>query len=267
MMKYLRLTIVFALTTMMFVAMPIIAQDDEQTSISFDGVSFTFPSVLGRNVNIVQYEGDPISLEMPGGPMPARTEFIFYTDAPAPNYTYEVPFSVTAYRLADLANYPLYQIQADALNTLLSNRPDLNTFEVATMGRMGDEIYNLPYLPVPNASQVIRANVNYVTTESFTGISYITAYRQDASPFRSGDFIYTLQAVSNDGSLYIAVTASVSTTAFPTDIPADLDYDAFINTYDSYMAQTIETLNQPLAGDTFTPTLAVFDAMFITFSN
>lgn len=265
MIKRFGTVIVFVLLAVILGSMPILAQD-EQNSVSFNGVSFDFPSVLGTNINIKHYQGDSPSLEQPGGPVPPHTEFILYNDTVAPNNFYEVPVSILVYHTADFADYPMYQAQFDALNNLLSNNSDLSTFEVATMGRIGEEMLYLPYLPVPNASQVIRANANYVITESYKGVSYISAYRQDVSPFTSNDFLYTLQGVSNDGSVYVVVNAYLPTTAFVAEIPADFNYDAFVADYENYMAQTAQTLNEPSVADTFTPSLTILDEMFLTIS-
>ena len=118
----------------------------------------------------------------------------------------------------------------------------------------------LPFLPILPAGQVIRAQAQYVETSALQGIAYITAYRQDAFPFVSGDFLYTYQAVTRDGSHYVSVIFPLATGLFPETVPADFDYDAFIAELESNYNQAIATLNSGGSAD-FAPALDLLTAL------
>jgi heat shock protein HslJ len=98
-----------------------------------------------------------------------------------------------------------------------------------------------------------------------SGISYITVYRQDASPLVGSELLYTFQGLSADGAQYVAAIFRLNTELLPAEIPADFDYEAFIEEIDPYMADTVATLNAGTADD-FTPSLTTLDALIQTFS-
>jgi heat shock protein HslJ len=247
------LLIVFAL--LLTSALPVFAQSENHTVV-FDEVSILFPSALGSSVNIVTYAGSDPALDAPGGPQPPYTEFHFYSQAPAPESLFDQG-GVRVYRVAELASYPDSLRVVERLQAQLAERPDLAASMVAEASA---DAPTLPFLPILPAGQVIRAQAQYVETPTLQGIAYITAYRQDAFPFVSADFLYTYQAVTRDGSHYVSVIFPLATGLFPETIPADFDYDAFIAELEANYNQAIATLNSGGSAD-FAPALDLLAAL------
>ena len=99
----------------------------------------------------------------------------------------------------------------DQLHDLLKTRPALAAFP------------QLPYLPLPNAAQVLHTTGTYLTFPGGSGIRYLTVYRQDFSPFLRREVLYTFQGLTDDGRYYISFTFPVSPPFLPKrleDIPA-----------------------------------------------
>ncbi|MBE0690609.1 MAG: META domain-containing protein, partial [Anaerolineae bacterium] len=244
-----------ALGMLLVAALPVLAQG-ETHSVAFNGMGFQFPNALATSVNISQRPGDPVDLGVPGGPQAPYTEFVLYNEMPAPESIFEGG-GIRLYRVADLANYPEYQRQADVLSGLIGGQADLSPYMIANNS---DGTNKLSFLPVVPAGQVIRARARYVGNESFRGIAYLTTFRQDVSPFVGTEFLYTVQGVSTDGNYYVSAIFPVTTALFPDSVPGDLDYDAFVATLDQYTNDSITTLNAAAPAD-FTPTLDMLDAV------
>jgi heat shock protein HslJ len=243
-------------------ALPVLAQDSAN-AITFNNFSFSFDSSLASNVNITQFPGDPPDLEQPGGPEVAHTQFVLYTTPPAPESYFDAPIAIRVYRTADFGPYEFPSQQLQQLQTLLAERPDLAEFMVVPAeGTPGN---SLPFMPVMPASQAIRAQAHYVETAGTQGVSYVTVFRQDVSPFTGDEFMYTYQGLSNDGAYYVSMVAQLSTDLFPAEIPADFDYDAFTATFTEYLTESVATLNAA-SPDDFTPSLTALDALAQTFT-
>ncbi|MBC7870379.1 MAG: META domain-containing protein [Chitinophagaceae bacterium] len=247
-----------------FVLFPAMAQNGATNTVSFNGFSFNFDSSLGTNVNISQYPGDPIDLEQPGGPDAPHTQFLLYNEQPAPESLFDAPVGIRVYRTTDLANYPALQDNVVRLQTLLTDRSDLapSMAMVAGDNSTGSE---LPYLPVQPAAQVIRARAQYVDTGVFSGLSYITVYRQDASPFLNNEFVYTFQGLSADGMYYVSAIFRLTTDLFPETLEPNFDYEAFITGINDYLTQSVMQLNAATP-ENFTPSLTTFDGVVQSFA-
>ena len=152
--------------------------------------------------------------------------------------------------------------QINGVNVLLSGRVALEQFMQTNPDANN---YVLPFLPVMPAAQVIRARVGLLQLDTVGGISYVTAYRQDASPFTATEFLYTFQGISTDGQYYVSAVFRLNTELFPAEIPADFDMNAFIAGIQDYFAESISTLNAA-APDDFTPSLDTLDALFASFT-
>ena len=228
-------------------------EDSAWLTVSAGGTALAYPHSFGPNVNIVHYEGDDPALGQPGGPLPPFTEFQLYekTDEPVDYLSWNGKGYVTVYHTADFANYPLYQEQVTALQTLLADAPALDSFMVFDSTQPTP---NLPFLPVYPAAQVIRAAAQYVQTGSLKGIVYLTVFRQDASPFLNNEFFYTFQGMTADGSTYVSARIPVVVPGVPAELPADFNYDAWVTGIDQYMNDTMVALTAA-AADTFAPSL------------
>lgn len=237
-------------------ALPALAQDTGANSVTFNGMGFQFDSALATNVNIRQFPGDPTDLEQPGGPEVAHTEFMLFNGMDTPAGWFDGVGAVRFYNSVDFAGYEFPSAELQSLQTLLADRPDLNQYMVASE----DASTQLPFMPVFPASQVIRGQAHYVDTPELAGVAYLTVYRQDVSPFVANEFFYTFQGLSNDGATYVSATFRANVPAFPTEIPADFDYDTFSAGYMDYLAESIALLNSAAPGDV-TPNINTLDAL------
>jgi heat shock protein HslJ len=244
---------------LVFCAFPVLAQQPTGTlnTVSFNGFSFNFDSSLATNVSISQFAGDPADLQQPGGPEVRHTQFLFSSANPVPESIFDATGAIRVYQTADFAAYENAQTQLQQLQTVLTNRPDLAT----AMNTDG----SLPFMPILPATQAIAGHAGYVETASVQGISYVTVFRQDVSPFTSNEFVYTFQGLSTDGAHYVSAVFHVNASMFPESIPADFDMDTFNAGFADYLAQSVDQLNQATP-ESFTPSLTTIDAVIQSIS-
>ncbi len=240
-------------------ALPALAQDATTNSVAFNGVGFQFDSSWATSVNIRQFAGDPTDLEQPGGPEVAHTEFVLYSGMETPPSAFEGVGAIRVYDTADFTGYEFPSAELASLQTLLTDRPDL----AANMAAVEDNSNDLPFMPVFPASQVIRGQAHYVDTAALAGVAYITAYRQDVSPFVAGEFYYTFQGLSSDGATYVSAVFPINVSAFPAETPADFDYDTFSAGFMDYLTESIGLLNNAAPTDVM-PQVATLDALIQT---
>ncbi len=243
-------------------ALPVLAQDSATHTVAFDGFSFNFPASVASGVNVTRYPGDPPTLEQPGGPEVRHTQFVLYNDAPAPENFLEGAGGVRVYKTADFAGYDQSQQQLQLLQMLIAQRPDLAQYMTTDQT---SNAHNLPFLPVAPAVQVIRARAQYVDTGVFSGVSYVTVYRQDVSPFVGSEFRYVFEGISTDGSTLVSANFPLTTALFPAGIPADFNMDNFVATFNDYLQQSVATLNGAAPTD-FTPSLTTLDSIIQSFA-
>ena len=236
-------------------AAPVFAQDTTNTA-SMNGLGVSFPSSFATSIVGVPFAGDALDNMYPGGPQPAYTDLMFFTEPPAPQSLLEHG-GVRMVHVADAADYEFTQGQIDALAALLAERPDLTEF-MKSADNLSE--ITLPFLPTFPAAQVLRARAEYVETPELNGIVYVTAYRQDASPLLASEFLYTFQGLTPDGITYVAAVFPVTAPDFPAEFPADFDYDAFIAGINDYFAESIATLNAA-DGEAFVPALSTLDGI------
>jgi hypothetical protein len=245
MLKKLALIIVFLLFSFQALA------QEEGIPLSYGGLSMTLEPSLPQNVNITRYGGDPYDLQYPGGPQPERLEFVFYNLLPVPEFAWGSDMVIWLYRTEDFAGYPLHLTEYENLQALLTDKPELNSAFIP-------DAY-LPDLPVATASQVIRSHAAYRETCTYKGISYLSYYAQDVSPFVPGMFFYNFEAISVDGQYYVSVKFRLNTTLFPGEFPANFDYDAFAADYNTYLAESLATIDAA-SPDDFAPSLTTLDS-------
>lgn len=248
-----RFLMVFALIATVFVTAG--AQEAQTTNtVSFNDVSFSFPSSLATHVTIGQAAAtdpsEPLDVDA------AHTEFVLYGDDMESATALTAPSVIRVYRTADLTDVENIASQYQQLQTLLTQRDDLATYTT------GDpEGTQLPFLPVQNAGQVLRARAQYIDTATLQGVSYVTAYRQDVSGLTSGDVTYTFQGLSLDGSTYVSAVFHLTTDLFPTEDTTEFD----ATTYPAYLTESVQQLNDadPTA---FTPSLSDIEAVIQSIS-
>ena len=256
---------IFALLLMLLASVPVAAQGGMTHTVAFDGFSFSLDPALAANVNIVPYAGDPVDLAQPGGPEPAHTRFLLYNAFPAPENQWDGVGGLRVYRTADIVNYEFSAMQLNQLQDLLARRPDLAPYMLSSA--MDAANTALPMLPVVPAAQVFRARAQYVDLPGLSGIRYLATYSQGISPLLSGDIQYVFQGLSADGQFYVTAFFTLQTPLFPSEVPQDFNYDAFVAGFSDYMRQSVDVLNAAMPGD-FTPNLDRLDALVgsITFA-
>ncbi|MCW3051594.1 MAG: uncharacterized protein JWN14_764 [Chthonomonadales bacterium] len=119
----------------------------------------------------------------------------------------------------------------------------------------------LPYLPVPEAAQMLHADAIYLSFKNGTGIRYITHYAQDVAPYTAGCFFYTYQGLTNDGKTYVSATFPLYTILYPKETPANFDYKNFDKQEATYRAAGIRRLNAANLNTDFMPSIARFDRL------
>lgn len=260
-----RLTLLFTIVIALLAGAiaPTHAQDNTTHPISVDGFALRYPASLGTDVHIRHVAGAAES----EGPMPPNapyTEILIYNavEGAARPGLLDAPATIRLYPVAAAADYDYTQQQVQALQTLLASRPDLNTYMQPETVAQGP---TLPFLPVVNAAQVLRARAQYVDLAGVSGVSYVTTFAQAVVPFTAQGFFTTFQGLTANGDFYVSAVLPVTNTLFPPDIPQDFDFDAFMATLDSYNAESLATLNSA-APDAFNPTLNTLDALIASFS-
>jgi hypothetical protein len=239
-------------------ALPVQAQD-ATSSVSFDGVGFSFDHTLGRSVNITQVPAIPLADTQVGEAPPAHVVFSLYgrraESARIPRI-WDAPGSVRVYDVAALDGYPLASQQLTRLQQLLSERPDPATLETITPNATTE----MPYLPIEEAAQAIAARIEYIDTPELSGVAYVTGFRQDTFPFTRDDFFYTFQGLSADGRSYVAVDWVLRADMFPRRISqADARrVGSNARRWERYINQSVSTLDaaEPTA---FTPSITALD--------
>ena len=162
------------------------------------------------------------------------------------------------YPTADFADYRWPSQQLNALQSLLDLRPDLAVYTAA------DEVVrsrSLPFVLHGAAGQAIHARAHYVDTPDLAGVAYLTVFRQDIYPFAAGDFWYTFQGLSSDGSWYVAVDFAVEAGMFPAKVSRkQVNRTSSDERWLPYQQRSLQTLDGA-APDAFTPPLTSIDAL------
>jgi hypothetical protein len=235
-----------------------LAQDAPST-VSFNGVSFSFDPTLGSSVNITSVPAQSSAQATVGVAAPAHTVFAIYGTR---QETAKTPKTgngpvVRVYRVSDLSGFAEYSNALTSLQNLMSQRPDLTTYMAPTTNANN---LSLPYLPAAQAGQPLRARAQYVSTSEVQGVSYLTGFRQDVSAFASKDFWYTFQGLSADGQWYVSVVTPVKASMFPKKVKAKDNNFKNADDYTTYLTDAISKLN---TGDdsAFTPPLTAIDAL------
>jgi hypothetical protein len=257
-----------AVAALLLASLPAYAQDESST-VSFDGFGFTFDEALGASVNIMQVPSKPPEAFMLSFPSPDHLAFTIYgprsegAKVPRANRAAGV---VRFYPTADLADYAWPSQQLADLQSLLDARPDLAVYTAADDV---DGAQSLPFVLDGSAGQANQARAHYVDTPDLAGVAYLTVFRQAIYPFAAGDFWYTFQGLSSDGSWYVAADFAVEAGMFPAKVGLkQAKRTSTIGKWTAYQEQSLQTLDGA-APDAFTPPLTSIDALVgsITFGS
>lgn len=206
---------------------------------SFPGISFTYDETLTGGAF-----SSSLIPRVTNGPGPGHgigaPETIHF-NIPQTATTIDI-FAVDEY----LGLFPDEWEMVDLLQTLLREKPD-------------DPIYKTyPYLPQPNAVQVLHTQPAYLTFQNGAGLRYLTQYAQGPLPI---EVTYTFQGLTDDGRYYISMQLPVTTAAVPSISDAAFN-DLFQQpegwpTYRSETLAVLDTLN----ADDFQPSLTTWDTL------
>jgi len=247
-----------AAAALLLVSLPVYAQDEPST-VSFDGIGFTFDEALGVSVNIAQVPGGSPGEDGPSAVGPGRLALTLYGprgEAAKVPRAFSAPGVVRFYHAADLAGHDWQSRQLADLRSLLDERPDLAPY---TAPGEGGASLPLPFVLDGSAAQAIDARAQYIDTPDLTGIAYLTVFRQDLYPFAAGDFWYTFQGLSADGEWYVAVDFQVEAGMFPAKVSQkDVKRVRTAKRWIAYQEQSVQTLDAA-AADAFTPPLTSID--------
>lgn len=169
------------------------------------------------------------------------------------------------YRQPQIAIYPV-----EAYTRLTLDAERAMEHLQALLGPGSDLPYGaegMPYLPAPNAVQILQAKTQRLAFQNGDGIRYVTQYVQDISPVVSSSLFYTYQGLTADGQFWVSATLPVSSDALPHDIVAaqeegfdSLTYNFDPIGYEAYLAEQ-QAFVDGLPDEAFTPDLATLDAL------
>jgi hypothetical protein len=123
------------------------------------------------------------------------------------------------------------------------------------------EMTPMPFLPLFNAAQVMHANVQYLDFKTGQGLRYLTMFSQGIVPINNNELIYTFQGLTSDRRYYVAAVLPVTHPSLPADgNVSGNEPPEFTSDFSAYLKNTAASLNNQ-AAETFTPNLALLDAM------
>jgi hypothetical protein len=130
-----------------------------------------------------------------------------------------------------------------------------------TLIQTPQEMPNMPFLPLFNASQVMHAQVQYLDFKNGKGVRYLTEFDQGIMPINNEELIYTYQGLTSDGKYYVAAVMPVNHPSLPADgkITGN-EPPEFTSDHQTYVTKVATDLNQQDA-NSFTPDLTQLDAM------
>lgn len=125
---------------------------------------------------------------------------------------------------------------------------------------------SIPVLPVLNAAQLLRAQVQYLPFEAGRGVRFVSFYAQNAAQLSNPGLLYIYQGLTDDGQHLVSVTVPITSPALDAAAPVvpfptpDATGGFTPEAYQGYITAVTEQLNL-LGSAEFTPDLAQIDAL------
>jgi hypothetical protein len=222
--------------------------------INYNGLSFSYDPSLASRVEVTEVPPveDPDN-QMMFGSMPGYTQFDFINYPE--NSVYQWPrllfVAIDQFPGSDTVSD---QVLAEVQNFLSAGAP-------LSSGMTLNQI-NIPTYPPINAAQMFVVQPTYLDFASGSGVRFVTYYAQDASPITNQYLIYQFQGLSADGRYLVAGQFPVSTSILPDsfEVTPDFDYESFIESYETYMEETVAALDD-VPEDEFVPPLPLLDSL------
>jgi hypothetical protein len=192
------------------------------------------------------YELVPQDLGEPGVPFTIHPEYVQY------------PFQ--GYALSNTFHDPIIRIYpVDEFVALLpSVAGTVTNLEQQLINQPADPQSAIPFLPVWNAAQMVRAKVVYLNFQNGSGVRFVTQYGQAYWMVNNHDMFYTFQGLTNDGACYISVILPASNPALPAQgSPPPGQTEAEILAYYDAIVPQLNAMSDA----SFTPDFTVLDAM------
>lgn len=219
----------------------------DQDRFSFEGLSFLLDPVIAASASGEVVPENPGTQDGPYWDINPRYLTISFSGYPTTQNRLKPVIAVyPVQRYRELYTQAAERI--DALQALLRQQPF--------------DIDQIPFLPVMNAGQVFRSNIEYLDFENGNGVRFLAIYAQYAAPVNNEDLIYAYQGLTTDGAYLVSIIMPVN----HPDLPANMnalaisELEAITQDYESYRATMADLLaNQPLAS--FIPDLDRLDAL------
>lgn len=229
---------------------PFVCPANTVQSLAFT-VEFCLPTAVAGGYNPVMIPENPSTPDMPPWTINPDMIEISLGGYPVVNQYHEP--QVFIYPINDfIALNPDVATKVSTLQTLLATQPAAPN--------------QIPFLPIFNAAQMMRAKVEYLTFRSGSGVRFITQYGQAALPINNLSAIYAFVGLTDDGQYLISATLPVNHPLFDADGMTEPPegWATFSENYSTYI-DTMESnlLLQPPV--TFTPDISLLDTMMSSF--
>jgi hypothetical protein len=175
---------------------------------------------------------------------------------------------LTGYPVSNVYHDPavrIYPVQGYmALNPYIQNM----VIELQALLNSGDlhPTGSIPFVPIFNAAQMMRAQIKYLDFQNGKGVRFITQYGQAAVPISNDSAFYAFIGLTDDGAYFLSATMPIAHLWFVDDVliePAE-GWSAFSENFEIYIAEMeAGMLTQP--ADAFNPDLTHLDAMMESF--
>ncbi len=217
-----------------------------EPDVAFEGVSFSYDDSLAAEVTAQLIPSSDMEGVPPWEVVPEHKLFSF-SGYVLPDTFHEPRIMVYPVGEYEALN-PAVRETVIRLKQLLVEKPAVADY--------------IPFLPMFNASQMIRTQIVYLDFHGGSGVRFLTQYTQAYVQVNSTELFYTFQGLTDDGNYYVAAILPVSNPILPADgseIPGG-DIEAFASDFENYTRDIEQQLNsQP--PDNFTPHLAPLDDM------
>jgi hypothetical protein len=220
----------------------LVVTPETRREASFEGITITYDQSLASGIGGSTVPADP------GASLASSPEHIWLTFADYPIYNQTFRPEIRIYPVEEYRR--LNKTAAaiiDNLQTLLAQQP----------GRWDAD---LPFLPVMNAAQLIRARALYFGFQNGSGLRYLTQFGQNAYPINNQNLVYVYQGLTSDGAYYISAVFPIGNPVLPVDgsqIPGG-DFIAFEQEFQDYVGEVTELLNDSKPND-FVPDMNLLD--------
>ena len=171
-----------------------------------------------------------------------------------------VQYTFQGYVLADTFHDPIIRIYPvdDYVALMPSIADTVALLQQMLIDQPAQPAGGIPFLPIWNAAQMVRAKVSYLSFQNGSGVRFITQYGQAYWLVNSHDAFYTFQGLTNGGECYISAIFPASNPALPAEgaPPPGETEPEIIAYYDAIVPQ----LNA-MSDASFVPSFTVLDAL------